>query len=102
VADVLKREGIVARTTGAGTTMEVGDAETICVCFLEDVTEARTDFTRRKLSRQAPAAKVVVCLLGESRKRDSDDLGEDIAPRSLGAIVSAVEKVAALSGQQEQ
>jgi predicted PurR-regulated permease PerM len=102
VADVLKREGIVARTTGAGTAMEGGDAETICVCFLEDVTEARTDFTRRKLSRQAPSAKVIVCLLGESRKEDSDDLGEDIAPRSLKAIVSAIEKVAAPSGQREQ
>jgi predicted PurR-regulated permease PerM len=101
VADVLKREGIVARTTGAGTAMEGGDAETICVCFLEDVTEARTDFTRRKLSRQAPSAKVIVCLLGESRKGDGDDLG-DIAPRSLNAIVSSVEKVAALSGQREQ
>jgi hypothetical protein len=34
--------------------IEADDAETICVCFLKDVTEARTDFTRRKLSRQAP------------------------------------------------
>jgi hypothetical protein len=56
-ADVLKRQGIVARTAGATTAIEADDAETICVCFLEDVREARTDFTRRKLSRQAPSAK---------------------------------------------
>jgi predicted PurR-regulated permease PerM len=48
VADVLKREGIVARTAGAETAIDADDAETICVCFLENVTEARTDFTRRK------------------------------------------------------
>jgi predicted PurR-regulated permease PerM len=103
VADVLKRDGIVARTTGARTALEGDDAETICVCFLEDVTEARTDFTRRKLSRQAPSAKVVVCLLGETRRdRDTDDLPEDIAPRSLKAIVAAVEKVAASSSRREQ
>jgi predicted PurR-regulated permease PerM len=103
VADVLKREGIVARTAGAGTAIEGDDAETICVCFLEDVTEARADFTRRKLSRQAPSAKVVVCLLGETRRdRDGDDLPEDNAPRSLKAIVAAVEKIAAPLGRQEQ
>jgi predicted PurR-regulated permease PerM len=104
VADVLKREGIVARTTGSETSMEGDNAQTICVCFLEDVTDARTDFTRRKISRQAPSAKVVVCLLGESRRiRDSDeDLPEDIALRSLKSVVSAVEKIVAPSGRQEQ
>jgi predicted PurR-regulated permease PerM len=102
VADVLKREGVVARTAGAGTAIEENDAETICVCFLEGVTEARTDFTRRKLSRQAPSAKVVVCLLEKThRDQDSDDLREDIAPRSLKAIVLAVEKIAAPSGRRE-
>jgi predicted PurR-regulated permease PerM len=101
VADVLKREGVVARTAGAGTAIEEDEAETICVCFLEDVTEARTDFTRRKLSRQAPSAKVVVCLLGKThRDQDSDDLREDIAPTSLKAIVLAI-KNAAPSGRRE-
>jgi hypothetical protein len=90
-ADVLKRQGIVARTAGASA-IEADDAE-ICVCFLEDVTEARTDFTRRKLSRQTPSAKVVVCLLGESNEnRDSDDPPNDVAPRSLKGVLAAVEK----------
>jgi hypothetical protein len=103
VADVLKRQGIVARTAGATTAIEADDAETICVCFLEDVTEARTDFTRRKLSRQAPSAKVVVCLLGESNEiRDSDEPPNDVAPRSLKGVLSAVEKNTALSSRREQ
>jgi len=90
VAEVLKREGIVARTAGAGSTIEADEAETICVCFLEEVTEARTDFTRRKISRQAPSAKVVVCLFGE-RRRGSDEPSGDVAPRSLKEVVMAVE-----------
>lgn len=95
VADVLKREGIVARTTGAGTAIEGDNAEAICVCFLEDVSEARSDYTRRKLSRQAPSAKIVICLLGETqRHRAGDDPSEDIAPRSLQAVVHEVEKIA--------
>jgi hypothetical protein len=70
---------------------------------LEEVTEARADFTRRKISRQAPSAQVVVCLLGETRRNpDTDDLPEEIAPRSLKAIVAAVEKIAAPSSRREQ
>jgi hypothetical protein len=98
----LKRQGIVARTAGASA-IEADDAETICVCFLEDGTEARTDFTRRKLSRQAPSAKVVVCLLGESNEnRDSDDPPNDVAPRSLKGVLAAVEKNTAPSSRREQ
>jgi len=101
-AAVLKRQDIVARTAGAFA-IEADDAETICVCFLEDGTEARTDFTRRKLSRQAPSAKVVVCLLGESNEnRDSDDPPNDVAPRSLKGVLAAVEKNTAPSSRREQ
>jgi predicted PurR-regulated permease PerM len=103
VADFLKRKGIVACTAGAGAAIETDDAETVCVCFLEDVTGARTDFTRRKISRQAPSAKVVVCLLGERRRiRDGDDPPNDVVPQSLKGVLLAVEKNAAPSGPREQ
>jgi predicted PurR-regulated permease PerM len=103
VADTLKRQGISARTTGATTAIEADDAETICVCFLEDVSEARTDFTIRKLSRQAPSAQVVVCLLGQMPgSPDGDELTPDAAPRSLSGVLSAVEKSATPPGRREQ
>jgi predicted PurR-regulated permease PerM len=102
VADFLRREGIVARTAGAGTAIEADDAETVCVCFLEEVTEARTDFTRRKISRQAPSATVVVCLLGEGRRTRDSDPPDHVAPQSLKAVLMAVEKNAAPSGSREQ
>jgi predicted PurR-regulated permease PerM len=91
VADVLKRQGIVARTAGATTAIETDAAGTICVCFLENVTEARTDFTRRKLSRQAPSAKVVVCLLAQTHETQAvTEPSGDVAPRSLKGVLSAV------------
>jgi hypothetical protein len=103
LADVLRRDGIIACTAGAGTALEADNAETICVCFLEDVTEARTDFTRRKLFRRAPSAKVVVCLLGQrNRISDSDEPPNDVAPRSLKDVLVAVEKNAAPSERREQ
>ena len=46
-------------TVASATAIEHDAAETICVCFLEDVTAARGDFTIRKLSRRAPSAKII-------------------------------------------
>jgi hypothetical protein len=41
LADFLKRRGVAARTAAAPKAIENDAAETICVCFLEDVTAAR-------------------------------------------------------------
>jgi predicted PurR-regulated permease PerM len=95
VADVLKRQGIVAHTAESLTIVEADNGRTICVCFLEDVTEARTDFTRRKLARQAPSAKIVVCLLGKPKDiRDTKDSEADFTPRSLENVLLAFKKIA--------
>jgi predicted PurR-regulated permease PerM len=103
VADALRRQGIFARTTAATTAIEADDAETICVCFLEDVSKARADFTLRKLSRQAPSAKAVVCLLGVSHQiQDKDEPVNDVTPRSLEGVLSAVRNDAASPGRREQ
>jgi predicted PurR-regulated permease PerM len=101
LTDFLKRGGIVARTAAAATAIENDAAETICVCFLEDVTRARGDFTIRKLSRQAPAAKVIVCLLGDSNGSNEEG-GPDAAPRSLTAAMTAIEKSTVRLNRREQ
>jgi hypothetical protein len=62
------------------------------VCFLEDVTAGRGDFTIRKLSRQAPAAKVIVCLLGDASNGGDEEGGPDAAPRSLAAAITLIDK----------
>jgi predicted PurR-regulated permease PerM len=102
VADVLKRQGFLARTAGATIAIETDEAQTICVCFLEDVSEARTDFTRRKLSRKAPSANIIVCLLGHAHKiQDSEDPPHDGAARTLQGVLVAIEKDRAQSGRRE-
>jgi predicted PurR-regulated permease PerM len=102
LADFLKRRGVFARTTSAATAIANDAAETICVCFLEDVTAARGDFTIRKLSRQAPAAKVIVCLLGEASTGGKEETGPDAAPRSLAAAMTAIEKNTVRLNRREQ
>jgi predicted PurR-regulated permease PerM len=90
LADALKREGIEARIAGATTAIEDDKAASICVCYLENVPKARTDYAVRKLSRTAASARIVVCLLGEQEpsKPDASQQGTE-PPRSLKAAVSA-------------
>jgi hypothetical protein len=102
LADFLKRRGFVARTAAAATAIENDTAETICVCFLEDVTPARGDFTIRKLSRQAPSAKVIICRLGQASNEGEQEAGPDAAPRSLAAAMTAIEKNPVRLNRREQ
>jgi predicted PurR-regulated permease PerM len=92
VADFLKRRGIVARTAAAATAIEKDKADTVCVCFLEAVADARADYTLRKLGRQAPSAMVIVCLFNKAPgSRDGDPLA-GTSPQSLHAVLAVLEK----------
>ena len=88
VADALKRHGIDARVAGATTAIENNKAASICLCYLEDVSKARLDYAVRKLSRTAPAARIVVCLLAESAAVSSDTPADNARPRSLRATIA--------------
>ena len=68
VADVLKRKGINARVSGAATAIENDEASSICICYLENVSKGRMDYAIRRLSRQAPSARIVVCLLTDAEQ----------------------------------
>ena len=92
VADALKREGYSARVSGADTEIEAGNAETVCVCFVERVSQARAAFTVRKLSRKTAATNVIVCRFGNIRDDEQDEKIEDAAPRSLASVIAAVSK----------
>jgi predicted PurR-regulated permease PerM len=88
VADSLKRAGLDARVSGATTAIEDGEAASICICYLEHVSKARTDYAVRKLSRKAPSARIVLCLLNEAEP--AGDPQRQAAPRSLRAVVAAL------------
>ena len=67
VADTLKREGINAHVA-LTTAKEDHEAASICLCYVENVSKARLDYTVRKLSRKAPKTRIVVCLLAEDEQ----------------------------------
>ena len=88
VADAMKRHGIDARVAGATTAIENNNAASICLCYLEDVSKARLDYAVRKLSRTAPAARIVVCLLAGAPRDSSDTPADSAQPQSLQATIA--------------
>ena len=102
VADALKREGFNARVSGADTEIDAGNAETICVCFLEDVSEARSSFTVRKFSRRAASARIIVCRLGNQFEADKEQRSDDVGPQSLATTIAAVAKSTSVKTRREQ
>ncbi len=99
VADILKREGINARVAGATTAIDNGEAAAICVCYLENVSRARLNHAVRKLSRRAPGARIVVCLLTDTEQGSSASQTDSDSPRSLRSTVAAFENHKSHSGR---
>ncbi len=94
LAEALKREGYHARVSGADTEIEAGNAETVCVCFLGEVSDARAGFTVRKLSRKVASANVIICRLGNAPKNQPDKPENKYEkPRSLEGVIIAVSQV---------
>jgi predicted PurR-regulated permease PerM len=98
VADVLRREGIIARATGATTAIESDQAASICLCYLENVSKARLNHTLRKLSRKAPGARIVICLLTDAGQKSSSSQTGPMSFRSLKATVAAFQDYKSHSG----
>jgi predicted PurR-regulated permease PerM len=102
VADALRREGFNARVSGVDTELDAGNADTVCVCFLEEVSGARLSFTVRKFSRRVPSATIVVCRLGNQFAAEEEQPRDEDAPRSLAAVIAAVAKSASIKTRREQ
>ncbi len=75
---------------GATTAIEDDEAASICLCYLENVSKARLDYAVRKLSRMAPTARIVVCLLADAEISAASQTGKGPSC-SLKATVAAFE-----------
>ena len=102
VADALRREGFNARVSGVDTELDAGNADTVCVCFLEEVSGARLSFTVRKFSRRVPSTRIIVCRLGNQFAAEEEQSRDEDAPRSLAAVIAAVAKSASIKTRWEQ
>jgi predicted PurR-regulated permease PerM len=100
VADALKREGVNARVAGAQTAIENDEASSICLCYIENVSKARLDYTVRKVSKKSPAARVVVCLLSDNGRSDAGSAShqERDQSHSLRATIATLANPAGHAG----
>ena len=100
VADVLKREGFNARISGVDT--EIDNADTICVCFVEEVSAGRAAFTARKFARQGGRGEHHHLSIGKADEKGSFEKVDGAAPQSLEEIVGEVSKSVGLRDRKEQ
>ena len=85
--DLLKRDGVPAHPA-ASADIKSNEATAICICYLENISEARIGYASRKLSRQSPSSKIVFALLGQN--------GAPIAmPGGSQTIVHTLEELSA-------
>lgn len=95
VADALKRRGFAAHAIGAGKISDATENDILCVCFLENVTEARIHYTTRRLVRQSSRRKVVVALLGTPTTEVERNYPTTLA-NALAAVSSMADDIATL------
>lgn len=93
VADALNLEGVAARAVSADAVLspEADSAAMICICFLEELSEARMRYTIRRLVGNGSSQNLVLALFGAN----SDDSGAQVAKRfktaySLKTVVTEV------------
>ncbi len=94
VAEALNQSGIDA-TAGQqpiAASSEPNPSRTICICFLEDISEGRIRFAKRKIARASPSATVVVAALGAvpSSVAPADANEADPVISSLQAAIAAL------------
>lgn len=97
VADSLRREGINARVAGAQTAIENDEVSSICICYVENVSKARLDYTVRKVSKKSPAARIVVCLLSDKGPSEGGTASQQQS-RSLKATIASLANPAEHTG----
>jgi hypothetical protein len=85
---------LVALVSAATTSVaENNNASVICVCFLEEVSEARVSYTTRRLARNVQSAKVLVALLGKTLGGETEPdaaVDSNMVVRSLGTTLDAI------------
>ncbi len=90
-AEQAARSGVEEVALGAGDSV-------ICLCYLEDTTQARVRYAVRRFRRRAPTAHIVVLLLGGASITDGEDTTQgfniDLVKGALGEVVERVSTAA--------
>ena len=93
VADLLKHEGVKARASAVNA-VPAEPASLTCICFLENVSEARARYAKRRAARAFPDGQIIVALLGNTHSTNAraslQDLDAATTVRSLGGVIAKI------------
>ncbi len=110
LAQLLERRGVDARAEEAGAwsksrvaSLDVKDVALICLCYMETPSPAQIHFAIRRLRRKAPAAIILIALLGATSAVEDEEVVQtlvklDLIKSTLHATVERILAIAADTG----
>ena len=113
VTQLLERRGVGARAEEAGvlsksrvSSLDTTDVALICLCYMETPTPAQIHYAVRRLRRKAPAAIVLIALLGGTIAIDDEEVIHalvklDLVKASLRATVERIVEIATAPSEHE-
>ncbi len=101
VAQLVERQGLKARAEPADAlsmsrvfSLDTKDVALICLCYIENATSAQIRYAIRRLRRKAPAAFIVVSLVGAADAIDEQPIREfanvELVKQSLAQTVARI------------
>ena len=108
LAQLLERKEVNARAEEAGAwskarvaSLDVRDVPLICLCYMEAPSPAQMHFAVRRLRRKAPAAIILIALLGETKAVDDEEVVSPLVKLDLikSTLRATVERVLAIMAE---
>jgi predicted PurR-regulated permease PerM len=106
VAQLLERRGVEARAEEAGAwsksrvaSLDVKDVALICLCYMETPSPAQMHFAIRRLRRKAPAAIILIAMLGATSAVDDEEVVHALVNLDLikSTLHATVERILAIT-----
>jgi predicted PurR-regulated permease PerM len=111
LTQLLERRGVDARAEEAGAwsksrvaALDVKDVALICLCYMETPSAAQIHFAVRRLRRKAPAAIILIALLGETSAVDDEEVVHALVKLDLikSTLHATVERILAITAEPSE
>ena len=106
VTQLLERRGVAVRAEEAGalsksrvSSLDTKDVALICLCYVETPTRAQIHYAVRRLRRKAPAAIILIALLGATSAIDDEEVIHALVKLDLiqASLHATVERIFAIT-----
>jgi len=111
LTQLLERRGVDARAEEAGAwskarvaALDVKDVALICLCYMETPSAAQIHFAVRRLRRKAPAAIILLALLGAANAVDDEEVLHALVKLDLikSTLHATVERILAITAEPSE